>query len=152
MKQINLLDLFLLARVAAVMRDIRAFFYERDFLEVETPSRVKVPCMELNIDAEPSGDHFLRTSPELFHKQLLAAGYDKIFEMGKCFRRGELGPLHHPEYTMLEWYRAHADYMDILDDTKSLVSSVWNECSNKLHLWKRLMLPQFFSYAKSKII
>lgn len=108
-----------------LMRGIRTFFYERDFTEVDTPIRMQTPCMELNIDAEPSADCFLRTSPEIFHKQLLADGYERIFELGKCFRRGESGPLHHPEYTMLEWYRAHADYMDILDDTKNLIASVW---------------------------
>lgn len=108
----------------AVMRRIRAFFYDRGFTEVETPIRLKIPCMELHIDAEPSGDHFLRTSPEIFHKQLLAAGHDKIFEIGKCFRSGEFGPWHHPEYTMLEWYRTDADYMDILEETKALIQAV----------------------------
>lgn len=108
----------------AMMQRIRAFFYARDFIEVETPIRVETPCMELNIDAEPSGDHFLRTSPEIFHKQLLAAGHERIFEVGKCFRHGERGPLHHPEYTMLEWYRANADYMDVLAETKALIQSV----------------------------
>lgn len=108
----------------AVMRSIRAFFDEHGFTEVETPIRLKIPCMELHIDAEPSGDHFLRTSPEILHKQLLAAGHGKIFEVGKCFRRGELGPLHNPEYTMLEWYRANADYMDVLADTKALIQAV----------------------------
>ena len=108
----------------AVMRSIRAFFHERGFAEVDTPIRLKIPCMELHIDAESSGAQFLRTSPEIFHKQLLARGHDKIFEMGKCFRRGERGPLHHPEYTMLEWYRANADYMDVLEDTRALVQSV----------------------------
>jgi len=106
------------------MRGIRAFFFERGFTEVETPIRLKIPCMELHIDAEPSGDRFLRTSPEIFHKQLLAAGQGRIFEVGKCFRRGELGPLHNPEYTMLEWYRANADYMDVLADTKALIQAV----------------------------
>jgi lysyl-tRNA synthetase class 2 len=107
----------------AVIRNIRAFFHERDFTEVETPIRLKIPCMELHIDAEPSGGQFLRTSPEIFHKQLLARGYDKIFEVGKCFRRDERGPLHNPEYTMLEWYRANADYMDVLEDTRALIQS-----------------------------
>ena len=123
------------------MRNIRAFFYGRGFTEVETPIRLAIPCMELHIDAEPSGDHFLRTSPEIFHKQLLAAGHEKIFEVGKCFRRGELGPLHHPEYTMLEWYRANADYMDILDDAKALVSTVWKESSAN---WKQLTVSEVF--------
>ena len=109
----------------ALMRGIRAFFYERGFTEVDTPIRMQIPCMELHIDAETSGDCFLRTSPELFHKKLLAAGHERIFELGKCFRKGEQGPLHNSEYTMLEWYRAQADYMDVLDDAKHLIKSVW---------------------------
>ncbi|MBN2683800.1 MAG: hypothetical protein JXR40_00840, partial [Pontiellaceae bacterium] len=109
----------------ALMRAIRAFFYERGFVEVETPIRLQTPCMELYIDAEPSGDHYLRTSPEIFHKQLLAAGHARVFEIGKCFRQGELGPLHNPEYTMLEWYQANADYMDVFEETRALIGSVW---------------------------
>lgn len=108
-----------------LMRSIRAFFHDRGFAEVETPIRINAPCMELHIDAEPAGTHFLRTSPEIYHKQLLAAGHERIFEAGKCFRCGEQGPLHHPEYTMLEWYRAHADYMDMLEDTQALIGHVW---------------------------
>lgn len=108
----------------AVMRCIRAFFHDRGFTEVETPIRLETPCMELHIDAEPSGGWFLRTSPELFHKQLLAQGHERIFEIGKCFRRGERGPLHHPEYTMLEWYRAHVDYKDMLEEMQFLIQAV----------------------------
>lgn len=103
---------------------VRAFFHERGFLEVETPVRLRAPALELHIDAEPSGDRWLRTSPELHMKRLLAAGHEKLFQMGPCFRRGERGDRHHPEYTMLEWYRANADYTDILADTKSLVAHV----------------------------
>ncbi len=127
-----------------LMRRIRAFFHERGFTEVETPIRLQAPCMELHIDAEPSGDHFLRTSPELFHKQLLAAGHGKIFEIGKCFRHGERGPLHHPEYTMLEWYRANADYMDILADTQALILGVRPLFSSlpKLNDEKRGLTPE----------
>ena len=75
-----------------LMRGIRSFFQARKYIEVETPIRLKTPCMELNIDAEESGDGFLRTSPEIFHKRLLAAGHDRIFEVAKCFRSGEFGP------------------------------------------------------------
>jgi lysyl-tRNA synthetase class 2 len=124
-----------------LMRSIRAFFYERNYTEVETPIRMETPCMELHIDAEPSGTHFLRTSPELFHKQLLAAGHSRIFEIGKCFRSGEFGPLHHPEYTMLEWYQADADYMDILEETKLLISKIWSGISKD---WKRLTVSDAF--------
>jgi elongation factor P--(R)-beta-lysine ligase len=80
--------------------------------------------MELHIDAEPAGDHFLRTSPELCHKKLLSRGAEKIFEIAKCFRQGERGRLHNPEYTMLEWYRTGGDYMTALADTQNLFSKV----------------------------
>ena len=108
----------------ALMQRIRAFFHAKGFIEVETPIRVETPCMELHIDAEPSGDHFLRTSPELFHKRLLSQGADKIFEIAKCFRQGERGALHHPEYTMVEWYRTGGDYMTALRDTQNLLARI----------------------------
>jgi lysyl-tRNA synthetase class 2 len=119
----------------AVMRRIRAFFYERDYVEVETPIRLQTPCMELHIDAEPSGDHFLRTSPEICHKKLMGAGADRIFEIGKCFRQGERGALHNPEYTMLEWYCSNADYATVLEETKKLLGSVWAECPRDWTVW-----------------
>lgn len=114
-----------LAARDALMQRIRAFFHSEGFLEVETPIRMKTPCMELHIDAEPSGNHWLRTSPELYHKKLLAQGAQKIFEIGKCFRQGERGDRHHPEYTMLEWYRAGGDYHTMLTDMQALIASVW---------------------------
>jgi elongation factor P--(R)-beta-lysine ligase len=107
-----------------LLRVTRQFFYERDFLEVETPIRIPAPALELHIDAEPAGNAFLRTSPELHMKRLLAAGHQRIFQLGPCFRRGERGDRHHPEYSMLEWYRANADYNDILVDTKALITRV----------------------------
>jgi elongation factor P--(R)-beta-lysine ligase len=91
---------------------------------VETPVRLPAPALETHIDAEPSGDFFLRTSPELHMKRLLAAGYERIFQLGPCFRKGERGDRHHPEYTMLEWYRTGADYLDILSDTKALLQKL----------------------------
>ena len=107
-----------------VLAAIRQWFTEAGFIEVETPVRLPAPALELHINAEPSGPEFLRTSPELHMKRLLAAGYDKIYQMGPCFRQGEWGHLHHPEYTMLEWYRANADYLDILRDTENLLTHV----------------------------
>lgn len=118
-----------------LMRGIRAFFHSRDYVEVETPIRIPTPCMELHIDAEESGDRFLRTSPEIFHKQLLAEGMERIFEIGKCFRKGENGPIHHPEYTMLEWYRSHADYMDMLEETKLLIGHVAPQAFDEWHVF-----------------
>ena len=112
---------------ANVLRAIREFFFRKEFLEVETPVRLRAPAIETHIDAEPSGEFFLRTSPELHMKRLLAEGFKKIWQLGPCFRRGERGRLHNSEFTMLEWYRADADYIDILADTKSLVAFVASE-------------------------
>lgn len=109
---------------AAVTKAIRDFFDAQGFLAVDTPVRLRAPALERHIDAEPSGSHFLRTSPELHMKQLLAADYDRIYQLGPCFRRGEQGRFHHPEYTMLEWYRSNADYRDILNDTIALVRAI----------------------------
>ena len=106
------------------LQAVRAFFVERAFIEVETPIRIPAPALELHIDAEPSGEAFLRTSPELNLKRLLATGHERLFEMGPCFRRGERGRHHSPEYTMLEWYRAHADCADVLADCRELLPVV----------------------------
>jgi lysyl-tRNA synthetase class 2 len=109
----------------ALMLDaIRNFFRSQGFLEVETPTRTPSPAPEAHIDATPSGQWYLITSPELHMKRLLAAGYERIFQITKCFRSGERGRLHNPEFTMLEWYRAHAGYLDILDDMERLVAEV----------------------------
>jgi len=99
----------------------------RDYVEVETPVRLPAPALELHIDAEPSGDQWLRTSPELHLKRLLAAGHSRIFELGPCFRQGEWGALHRPEFTMLEWYRSGADYRDTLNETRDLLIHVASE-------------------------
>src|SRR5574340_621280 len=104
---------------AAMIRAIRRFFLDRDFLEVETPLRIPAPAPELHIDAVVSGDWFLQTSPELCMKRLLAAGYPKIFQISHCFRAGERGARHLPEFTMLEWYRARTDYRTLMDDCES---------------------------------
>lgn len=116
-----------LERRARLMRALRQFFIERGFLEVETPVRIAAPAPEIHIEAEPSGAAWLRPSPELHMKRLLAAGYSKIFQVGPCFRAGEFGRRHRPEYTLLEWYRADADYTDLLVDTKALVPHLARE-------------------------
>ena len=110
-----------LERRARVLREIRRFFDDRGFLAVETPVRLRAPAPEVHIDAEPAGAWFLRTSPELHMKRLLAAGARRLYQLGPCFRRGERGDRHHPEFTLLEWYRADADYADILADAKTLI-------------------------------
>lgn len=113
-----------LALRSRMLAAIRSFFADRGFVEVETPVRVAAPALETHIYAEPSGDHWLRTSPELHMKRLLAAGWSRLFQMGPCFRHGERGALHHPEYTMLEWYRAPGDCAAILEDMRAMLPVV----------------------------
>jgi len=110
-----------------ILQAIRLFFTERDFIEVETPVCVAAPALEQHIDAQAAGDKYLRTSPELHMKRLLAAGHERIFQVGPCFRKGEQGRMHSPEYTMLEWYRSGADYMDVLVDTRALLVFVFEQ-------------------------
>lgn len=103
---------------------IRSFFHARDFVEVETPVRLPAPALELHIHAIPSESLYLRTSPELHMKRLLADGAPRLFQVGPCFRRGECGPRHHPEFTMLEWYRVPGNCEAILEDTRALLPMV----------------------------
>ncbi len=110
-----------LERRALVYEFTRAFFRERGFLEVETPVRVPGVAPELHIEPFDSEGWFLSTSPELYMKRLLAAGYDKLFQFSHCFRKGERGRWHNPEFTLLEWYRVGADYTRLLLDTEELV-------------------------------
>lgn len=110
---------------------IRARFQARGFIEVETPVRLRTPALELHIDAEPSGDHYLRTSPELHMKRLLAAGSGPVFQIGPCFRSGERGALHNPEFAMLEWYRQKADYYDVLADAQDFVAGVVRDVAGR---------------------
>ncbi|MCX7818449.1 MAG: EF-P lysine aminoacylase GenX [Kiritimatiellae bacterium] len=104
-----------------VLRALRTFFDARGFTEVQTPVRILAPALEPHIYAVPSGAAWLRTSPELHMKRLLAAGWPAIYQIGPCFRAGERGTLHHPEFTMLEWYRAEADAERILADVGELL-------------------------------
>ena len=103
---------------------IRRFFREQDYLEVETPVRIPAPAPEAHIDAVASEDWYLQTSPELCMKHLLSAGYDRIFQISKCFRSKERGRRHIPELTMLEWYRTGADYTAMMNQTASLIRFV----------------------------
>ena len=115
------MNLVCLSERARVLRDIRAFFDARGFTEVETPVRIPAPAPEPHIDCPPSGDCFLRASPELQMKKLLAAGMECIYQIGPCFRDGEKGSRHNPEFTMLEWYRAPGGREDVLRDCEALV-------------------------------
>ena len=117
-------DLATLKRRSDVLRQVREFFYERDFLEVETPLLSQESVIDLYLDPieVPSGNsavatgnsaggkRFLQTSPEFGMKRLLASGARAIFQITKAFRADESGQRHNPEFTMLEWYRCGDSY------------------------------------------
>lgn len=113
-----------LKRRAAVLRTIRAFFDRRGFTEVETPVRIPAPANEAFLEPPPSGDAWLRTSPELHMKRLLAHGSGPIYQIGPCFRAGERGRRHNPEFTLLEWYRPNETIDALYADVADLVSEV----------------------------
>jgi len=113
-----------LAIRSQALQATREFFWAAGFIEVETPVRIPTPAPELHIDAPASGRAWLRTSPELHMKRLLASGCERIFQIGPCFREGERGTRHAPEFTLLEWYRTPANYVDILRDCEGLVRQV----------------------------
>jgi lysyl-tRNA synthetase class 2 len=113
-----------LQRRARLLQEIRKFFIEEGYLEVETPHRIPAPAPESHIDAVPSDTWFLHTSPELCMKRMVAAGYEKIFQICRCWRERERGKLHLPEFTLLEWYQAGGDYRSLMGQCEELIRSV----------------------------
>jgi len=122
---------------ARLMGTIRAFFAERDVLEVETPVLSRAAGTELHLQsfttqyygplAPPEGRLYLHTSPEYPMKRLLAAGSGSIYQISKVFRDGEAGSRHNPEFTLLEWYRTGFDHQQLMDEVEILVAKVLPE-------------------------
>jgi lysyl-tRNA synthetase class 2 len=126
-----------------ICSDVRRFFESRGFLEVETPVLVPSPGLEVHLDAfevaggDRGAPRWLVTSPEYQMKRLLADGWGRIFQIARCFRRGEVGALHNPEFSMVEWYRANASIGDVMSDTEQLVAAV---TGSEVHLGPRTVL------------
>ena len=127
---------FLDARRAAI-KAVRAYFQAEGFVEVETPALQVSPGIERHIQpfattlrepfaaAETVGARrFLHTSPEFAMKKLVAGGMSKVVQLCRVWRDGERSPLHHPEFTMLEWYRSGADYGALMSDCEALLRGV----------------------------
>src|SRR6185295_14071170 len=112
-----------------------AWFEAEGFVEVEPAALVISPGAEVHVDAFEADGRYLHTSPEFAMKKLLAAGEEKIFSLGKVWRRGEEGPLHASEFTMLEWYRAGAPYRHVMDDCVALARVAAAETGGALR-WK----------------
>src|SRR3954470_14109515 len=120
---------FLLAR-GRILSALREWFRRRGFLEIETPALQISPGNEVHLHAfatelmTPGGGRaplYLHTSPEFTCKKLLAAGEARVFSLGHVFRNRERGPLHHPEFTMLEWYRTNEPYEALMEDCAAIL-------------------------------
>jgi lysyl-tRNA synthetase class 2 len=141
---------------ARIIQAVRNFFIERKYLEVDTPIRIPAPAPEAHIDAVATEGWYLQTSPELCMKQLLAAGYTRLFQICKCFRHKERGRLHLPELTMLEWYQAGGNYADLMVDCEELIGFIAGQTTGDnslgyqgqlIHLetpWPRMSVDEAF--------
>ncbi|MBW2477680.1 MAG: EF-P lysine aminoacylase GenX [Deltaproteobacteria bacterium] len=109
---------------ARIIQTVRAFFIGRDFLEIETPSRIPANVPEAQIEPIESSGWWLQTSPEVAMKRLLAAGFPNMFQVCRVWRHGERGRYHLPEFTLLEWYRANADYRDLMIDCTECIQDL----------------------------
>jgi lysyl-tRNA synthetase class 2 len=117
----------------SVIREIRSFFDRLEYLETDAPHLTPWPTLDANIlsiradlNSETRKPHrmYLHTSPEYPMKKLIAAGASRIYFCGKVFRDGECTPLHNPEFTLLEWYRAGAGYEEQMNETEALIRRV----------------------------
>jgi len=130
---------YLLAR-GRIAAGIRAWFTGRGFIEVETATLQVSPGNETHLHAfatdliGPGTERqqlYLRTSPEFACKKLLAAGETRIFDFARAFRNRERGALHHPEFTMLEWYRANEPYETLMEDCAALMAEAARAADTK---------------------
>jgi lysyl-tRNA synthetase class 2 len=148
-------DLF--EKRSRIIRLIRKFFEERDFLEVETPMMQSIPG---GAAARPFITHhnalnlelYLRVAPELFLKRLLVGGMERVFELNRNFRNEGISVRHNPEFTMLEFYQAYANYDDLMQLTEELFVTIATETAGGLKVqsggheidlkppWRRLAL------------
>jgi len=125
-----------------ITRLIREFFWSENFLEVETPLILRLPGQEPYLSPMPIDIHdetgkkfsgYLHTSPEYTMKKMLAAGFEKIFSLGKCFRDHEsFGGTHNPEFTMIEWYRANENMFKLMEDCEMLIKFILDSTSDKI--------------------
>ena len=149
------------ARIVAAARAVLA---SRGYVEVETPALQVSPGAEPHLAAFATELHgarpgetalrYLHTSPELAMKKLLVAGMPQIFQMARVFRNAEAAHTHHPEFTMLEWYRVDAGYLDLIDDAAALLVAAASASGGTLSwqgatcapsdTWERLTVAQAF--------
>ncbi len=154
----NLLSREVFVKRAKVLRAMRKFFDDRGYLEVETPMMQQIPG---GAAARPFKTHhnvldqdlYLRIAPELYLKRLVVGGLDRVYEINRNFRNEGVSTQHNPEFTMLEFYQAYANYLDMMQITEELMAFVAREVNgttkvefngDKIDLghWRRLTLNE----------
>jgi len=152
-----------------IIKKIRSFLEEKGFLEVETPI---LQLLYGGASARPFKTHlnaldidlYLRISPELYLKRLLIGGFEKVYEIGRCFRNEGMDKFHNPDFTMLEFYWAFADYKDLMNLTEEMFGFLTKNLFNKKEIsyegkkvnfekpWKKIEFNQLFeNYTKIKL-
>ncbi|OED41375.1 lysine--tRNA ligase [Endozoicomonas sp. (ex Bugula neritina AB1)] len=119
-----------------IVQGIRNYFHEQDYMEVETPMLQVIPG---GAAAKPFVTHhnaldidmYLRIAPELYLKRTVVGGFEKVFEINRNFRNEGLSPRHNPEFTMIEFYQAYADYSDMMDHTEALLKKLAEDVLGK---------------------
>lgn len=157
-----------------IIAAVRTFFAERDFDEVETPCLQISPGLEPHLKAfatqlddawgNPPLPLYLHTSPEFTMKKLLVAGVERLYQIARVFRNGERSNTHHPEFTMVEWYRAGGTVEQLMDDTETLVRACARAAgaTHMMHRgricdpfleWRRLSVADaFFDYCDMDVL
>ncbi len=107
-----------------LLNQLRNWFDAQGFLEIESPILVPAPSPEVQFEPVSAGSDFLITSPEFQLKRLLVGGFEQVFALVRCFRGQEVSPRHNPEFTLLEWYRAHASLQAITADLEALLTTL----------------------------
>jgi lysyl-tRNA synthetase class 2 len=135
-----------LERRGRIIKEVRSFFAGRGFVEVDTPALQVSPGLEPHLQAFATELHdphdgrtaarFLHTSPEFAMKKLLVAGMPRIWQLAHVFRDGERSATHHPEFSMLEWYRAGASYRDLMEDCAALTRVCQQAAGAEALMWR----------------
>jgi len=150
-------EIFLI-RIKTIQK-IRDFFVKRDFMEVETPMLHPIPG---GATAKPFKTYhnalnmelYMRIAPELYLKRLVIGGFERIFEINRCFRNEGISTQHNPEFTMLEFYQTYSTYEDLIQMTEELICSILKEIHGGLKIsyqgteldftppWKRIRFKE----------
>src|SRR6201993_3770147 len=129
-----------------ILGPLRSFFPGRVYVEIATPALQTSPGLEPHLRAfrtelhEPgdgrAAERYLHTSPEFAMKKLLVAGMPRIWQLAHVFRDGERSATHHPEFSMLEWYRVGASYRDLMDECGALVRACQHATGAAALTWR----------------